>query len=272
MKVAAIQMISTRNLQENLTVAGELIQQAAEQGAELIVLPENFALFGQSNMFNEGQAERKGSGPIQSFLSEQARLAKAYLVGGTLPIAPNSKSTVSEQVYAACCVFNPEGLVIARYNKSHLFDVKLPDSIENYEESRTLIPGDQPQTVATPWCVMGLAVCYDLRFPEYFRLLVEGGAKLIVLPAAFTYKTGEAHWEVLLRARAIETQSFIIAANQGGQHSAKRHTWGRSMIVNPWGKVISTLGQGQGIVIADIDIEEVDRQRQYMPLRQHRRF
>lgn len=270
--VAAIQMVSSKDMEENLIVAAKLIQQAAEQGAELIVLPENFALLGRTNMFAEGQEEAEGLAPIQKFLSEQARLTQAYIVGGTLPIAPTSNNISSERVYAACCVFNPEGNCTTRYDKSHLFDVKVSDSVGAYQESRSFIPGDRPQTAITPWGTMGLAVCYDLRFPEYFRLLVDAGAKLIALPAAFTYQTGEAHWEVLLRARAIETQSFVIAANQGGRHSKKRATWGHTMIIDPWGQIIGLLEKDEGVVMASIDMDDVDRYRQSMPLMEHRRF
>lgn len=267
-KVAAIQMASGLQVQGNLLEAGRLITAAVDAGAELVVLPENFALMGATEQDKVKQREAPGEGPIQAFLAEQARTHGIWLVGGTVPLA----ATVPDKIHAACLVFNPQGEQVARYDKIHLFDVNIPQSNERYEESATIEPGKSGVTLDTPWGRLGLAVCYDLRFPELFRLLLEQGAEFIALPAAFTAVTGKAHWECLLRARAIENMMYIIAAAQGGFHLNGRETYGDSLIVDPWGNVLERRMRGNGVVAAELDADFQANTRSRFPAIQHRRI
>lgn len=266
-KVAAIQMASGPYMDSNLIEAGRLIKLAAESGAELVVLPENFALMGMSEQDKVKIREQEGEGQIQNFLKEQAKRNNIWLVGGTIPMAcadPN-------KVLAACLVYNQLGEVVARYDKIHLFDVQLEESGETYNESATIEHGNEIVVVDTPVGKLGLAICYDLRFPELFRTLVSKGAEIFSLPSAFTAITGKAHWDVLVRARAIENLSYVIAAAQGGYHANGRHTYGHSMIVDPWGNTLNQLNTGSGVVIAEINREQVARTRQTFPALSHRR-
>ena len=267
-RVAAIQMASGPNVDANLIEAGRSIQAAAAAGARLIVLPENFALMGLSELDNLKFAEKDGSGKIQDFLSEQAEKNNAWIVGGTTPIIADEP----DKINAACLVYDDQGNRVARYDKIHLFDVEIVDSGENYTESMTIKPGNEAVVVDSPFGKLGLAICYDLRFPELFRVLLDKGAEIFVVPSAFTAITGRAHWETIVRARAIENLSFIIAAAQGGYHVSGRETFGDSMIVDPWGTVLDRLPSGSGFVIADIDEDKLTRIRRNFPAIDHRKI
>jgi predicted amidohydrolase len=266
-RVAAVQMTSGPAVAANLEEAGRRIRAAAEAGARLIVLPENFALMPRTDAERLAAAEPDGRGPIQDFLAAQARTHRAWLVGGTIPLT----TQVSEKVRAACLVFDDRGSRVARYDKIHLFDVRL-DNGEEYRESRSFEPGAQTVAVDTPAGKLGLAVCYDLRFPELFRQLLDQGAELFAVPSAFTAHTGAAHWEVLLRARAIENLAYVIAAAQDGRHANGRETHGDSMIVSPWGEVLARLAHGAGCVVADCDPARQRGVRASLPSIQHRRL
>jgi nitrilase len=267
-KVAAIQMASGPNVKANLAEAEKLIKIAVQQQAELVVLPENFAIMGTSETDKVKIAETFGSGLLQDYLRDQAINNNIWLVGGTIPIL----SKESGKVFAACLLYNPQGEVVARYDKIHLFDVTIEATNESYTESETITPGDRIVVVDTPFGRLGLAVCYDLRFPELFRAMVEQNMEICALPSAFTSLTGKVHWESLLRARSIENLSFIIAADQGGYHVGGRETHGDSMIVDPWGLVLNRLPHGTGVVVANIDIEKLEHTRKMFPALKHKRF
>jgi len=267
-RVAAIQMASGPNVNANLLEAGRLIAQAVDEGAKLIVLPENFAIMGKSDRDKVAVREAEGEGPIQEFLSLQAKKHGVWIVGGTLPMEAKTEN----KVLAACLVYNDQGERVARYDKIHLFDVSLKDGAEKYTESETIEHGEELVVVDTPFGKMGLAICYDLRFPELFRKMLDQGVELFVLPAAFTAITGKAHWEVLVRARAIENLCYVIAAAQGGYHVNGRETHGDSMVVNPWGVVIDRLPRGSGVVVADINRGELAAIRRSLPAISHRRL
>jgi nitrilase len=265
MKIAAIQMISNANVEENLAQAEQLIEQAATQGAQLCVLPENFALMGETTEILS-IAEPFENGILQKFLKNQSIKNKIYLIGGTIPLFSEN----SNKVYSSCLVFDPEGNCITRYNKIHLFDVQIPEKNEFYQESATYEYGKDIASCQTSFGALGIGICYDLRFPELFRAMKN--ITMIAIPAAFTQATGEAHWEVLLKARAIENQAYIIAANQGGKHENGRETFGNSMIIDPWGKVLARIEKGQGIAIADCDFNYLYDLRKTFPVLEHRRI
>lgn len=267
-KVAAIQMASGPNVQANLDEARKFIGIAVQQGAELIVLPENFAIMGMTEMDKVAVAEKYGQGLIQDFLSSQASDHGIWLVGGTIPI----QSTEENKVYATCLLFNDRGEVVSRYDKIHLFDVTLEESNESYTESETTASGEEVVVAETPFGRLGLAICYDLRFPEMFRAMADAGVDICTLPSAFTSQTGKAHWETLIRARAIENLSYMVAAAQGGYHVNGRETHGDSMIVDPWGTVLNRLPHGTGVVISEIDINKLQKTRQLFPALEHRRL
>lgn len=267
-KVAAIQMASGPNVKANLAEAEKLIKIAVQQGAELVVLPENFAIMGTAEMDKVKIAEEFGAGPLQNYLKEQAIKRNIWLVGGTIPL----RSAEPGKVFAACLLYNPQGEMVARYDKIHLFDVTIGDSNESYTESETITPGDRIVVVETPFGRLGLAVCYDLRFPELFRAMVKQGMEICALPSAFTSLTGKVHWESLLRARSIENLSFIIAADQGGYHVGGRETHGDSMIIDPWGLVLNRLPHGTGVVVAHIDVAKLEHTRKMFPALEHKRF
>lgn len=266
--VAAIQMASGPNVGANLLEAARLIAIAVDGGAQLVVLPENFAIVGMSERDKVDVRERDGAGPIQDFLAQQAAKHGVWLVGGTIPL----DATQADKVRAACLVFDARGSRVARYDKIHLFDVSLNEGTETYEESRTIEPGNQTLVIDSPVGRLGIAVCYDLRFPEQFRSMLDQGMEVFALPAAFTAITGRAHWEVLVRARAIENLAYGIAAAQGGYHVNGRETHGDSMIVDPWGVVMDRLVRGSGVVLADIDRERLIRTRRNFPAIGHRRL
>ncbi len=266
-RVAAIQMASSPNLETNLFEAERLIKEAVLGGAELIVLPENFALMGMSEVDKVSVRERAGTGRIQDFLAEQAARQKIWIVGGTVPLDCPEPT----KVYAACLVFDDQGRQVARYDKIYLFDVEIAASGERYNESATIMSGERTVVVDTPFGRLGLAVCYDLRFPELFRQLLDRGAQIVALPAAFTAYTGKAHWEILIRARAIENLVYVIAAAQGGYHLNGRETYGNSMIVDPWGAVLDCLPNGSGVVTANLDRSYQATTRHQFPVIDHRR-
>jgi len=268
MQVAAIQMASGPNVAANLSEVEKLIGMAAEGGAKLVVLPENFALMGMSEQDKVAIAEQPGKGPIQDFLSRQAAGRRVWLVGGTVPLVSDQPG----HVRAACQLYNDQGRLVSRYDKIHLFDVDIEQTGENYNESETIDPGDDMVVSKTPFGNLGLAVCYDLRFPELFRTLLESDMQILAVPSAFTAITGSAHWDVLVRARAIENQCYVIAAAQGGFHINGRTTYGHSMIVDPWGNVLDTLASGSGVVSAEIDLSYVQRIRKSFPAVAHRRL
>ena len=280
MRVAAIQMVSTPTIEQNLSAAARLISQAAEKGAELIVLPEVFAtLEGLSPLAEVGEIAHPaipslGATPLQDFLATQAAKHALVIVGGTIPLLSRADGSLIEdgRVRASSLVFNAQGERVARYDKVHLFDVQVSDAQAQYSESLSYEAGSELACVEVEGCQVGLSVCYDLRFGELYRQLVTLGAQLITVPAAFTAVTGAAHWEPLLRARAIENQCYIVAAAQGGRHSETRETWGHSMIIDPWGVVLDCVNTGEGIAIADIDLARVDDIRLRMPIAQQRRL
>ncbi len=276
-RVAAIQMVSTANVEQNLETAARLISKAADEGANLVLLPEVFAVLEGGPMRQYAEKEGDPDGLIQGFLAQQAQRHQLLLIGGTIPLLTrplqNSTQGVDEiddgRVRAASLVYDGEGKQIARYDKIHLFDVKVNDQQSQYSESRSYEAGDEVVCVKTELGILGLSVCYDMRFPELYRELFRRGAEIVTVPAAFTKVTGQAHWEVLLRARAIENQCYILAAGQGGRHSATRETWGHSMLIDPWGEIIAEIAQGEGIAIADIDLQALADIRQRMPIREH---
>lgn len=269
MHTAAIQMVSGASLDHNLRAAADLLAQAAHHGAELVLLPEYFCCLGRRDTDKLAIQERFGDGPIQDFLRTQARTLGIWIVGGTLPLA----SARPDKVYNSSLVFDPQGQCVARYDKIHLF--RFDNGREAYDESRVLLPGTQPVLFDLPsrdghrWRV-GLSVCYDLRFAELYRAYVAKSADLLLVPSAFTYTTGAAHWELLLRARAVENLCGVLAAAQGGTHENGRHTWGHSMVVDAWGTVLAQQAQGPGVVRADLDAAALARLRAQLPALQHR--
>jgi len=273
--VAVLQMSSTTDVDSNLEYAERLIAEAVQQGAKLLVLPENFALLGVNDPYPAGLREANNDQPdtLRKWLASMARQYTVWLVAGSIPMANRADGSLLEKhVRAVCLVFNELGEEVARYDKIHLFDVDVADAYGSYRESDTVEPGNQVVLVDTPCGRLGLTICYDLRFPELFHQLREQGAEIISVPSAFTAKTGEAHWEVLLRARAIETQSYLLAPNQCGQHSETRQSYGHSMIVDAWGEVAASQQDQPGVIVADIDLEQLAEVRQRMPVVQHRRL
>lgn len=267
-KVAAIQLASGPNLQGNLNEVARIIQECVKAGAQLVVLPENFAFMGNQETDKLAIAESPGEGPIQRFLAGQAAEHGVWIIGGTIPMIAGDH----QHVFASCLVYDSQGEMVSRYDKCHLFDVRLTEPNEIYLESETVAAGDSAVWFDSPFGRIGLAVCYDLRFPELFRQLMENQVEIIAIPSAFTATTGKAHWEVLLRARAIENLCYVIAPNQGGFHVNGRETYGSSMIVNPWGEVLQRLASGAGFVLAEIDRENQSTLRSTFPVLQHQRF
>jgi predicted amidohydrolase len=264
--VAAVQMTSGADVPGNLETAGTLLEQAAEAGARVALLPENFSFMGRRDADKRAIAERDGAGPVQDFLSRRARELELWIVAGSTPIA----ETPGERVAAACLVYDDHGQRAARYDKIHLFDVDIPGREEKYRESAHIAPGSRFGLVPTPAGLLGLSVCYDMRFPELYRPMAAAGAQWFTVPAAFTVPTGRAHWETLLRARAIENLSFVVAAAQWGQHASGRETYGDSMIVDYWGVVLARLSGGQGVIIAELDLEAQRTVRRDFPALSHR--
>jgi deaminated glutathione amidase len=266
-RAAVIQMCSGPDPEANLAVAGALLEAAAEAGACLAVLPENFSFLGRAEADRVAHAEQPGDGPVQAFLASRARELGLWIVGGTLPLLEPG----DPRPRAASILFDDAGRAVARYDKLHLFDVRLPGSEEGYRESAATAPGDRVVLVQSPLGKLGLAVCYDVRFPELFRSMADGGLAAISLPAAFTVPTGRAHWELLVRARAVDNLAFVLAAAQSGEHPGGRKTWGDSMIVDHWGEVLARRREGVGIVVADLDPEAQREARRRFPALTHRR-
>jgi nitrilase len=266
-KCAAIQMTSSPNISANLVVAEKLIVEAVNKRAKLIALPENFAIMGNNHQDKIQAKEEDGSGVIQDFLANLAKKYQVWIIGGTLPLVAEN----ANKMRAACLVYNAKGERVGRYDKIHLFDVSVPDTDEKYLESNTIEPGVESVIIDTPFGKIGLAICYDLRFPELLRQLVNKGAEIIIIPSAFTAETGATHWETLLRARAIENLCYVIAPNQGGFHLNGRKTFGHSMIIDPWGIILAHLKTGLGVVCANIDLQRLAKIRRHFPVLEHRR-
>lgn len=264
---AAIQWASTRVVSDNLATAGRLLEQAAAAGAELAVLPESFALFDDPTALKQQARREAESGELRDWLADRARRLGLYIVGGTVAVASDDG-----RAWAECNVFGPDGDLLGCYRKIHLFDARVADSTGDYRESDNYRPGDQPCVVDTPIGRIGLAVCYDLRFPALFECLLDQGMDLLAVPSAFTRSTGLAHWLPLLRARAIEGQCLVVGANQGGEHSARRKTSGGSAIIDAWGRVLAEAGFGETVLTASWDQQAQREIRERMPLREHRRF
>jgi nitrilase len=276
LKIAALQMVSTSDVGRNLEAAARLVAEAARAGAALVALPEYFCLLGRRDTDKLAIAEAPGRGPIQVFLAAVARQHRVVIVGGTLPVAPEPAAAGAPPAHVLnrLCVFTPEGDEAAHYDKVHLF--AFDNGGESYDEGRTLAAGDAPRAVdlelAGQRLRLGLSICYDLRFPELYRALMRPPCDLIVVPAAFTYTTGLAHWEVLLRARAIENQCYVLAAAQGGRHENGRRTFGHSLVIDPWGEVLARREEGEGVVVAELDFERITEVRQQLPALAHRRL
>jgi nitrilase len=265
---AVIQMTSSHLLATNLEQAHHLLQLAAAQGARLVILPEMWATMTLQPLDKLDCAESFGDGPIQSFLQHQAKTLGLWIVGGTIPL----KTTDPRKIRAACLVFNDQGECVARYDKIHLFDASVHPGREDYQESAITEPGDDIVALDTPIGKLGLAVCYDIRFPELFRSLVQLQVEVFAVPAAFTLTTGKAHWRILMRARAIENFCYVLGADQWGQHDTGRQTFGGSCIIEPWGEVLKELDSGIGVISAPIDLEALYELRTRMPVIQHRKL
>jgi len=273
-RLAAIQMVSTPDVMRNLQQAGSLLEEAARQGAQVAGLPEYFCLIGRRDEDKLAHAEQPGAGPIQNFLFEKARQLGLWIIAGTIPVtAPQAG-----RVFNRSLLINPRGEVCAHYDKLHLF--RFDNGRESYDEGRVLQEGATAvaATLETlPALRVGLSVCYDLRFPELFRALSFGDGSqapcdLMAVPSAFTHTTGQAHWEVLLRARAIENQCYVMAPAQGGQHENGRRTWGHTMVIDPWGEVLARVEEGPGVAVADLDPQRLATVRQQLPAWRHRRL
>lgn len=252
-KIAAVQMVSAPELEANLATAARLIGEAAAAGARLAALPENFYLIGRHERDKVKLAEQDGEGPIQHFLSEMAKKHSIWVVGGTAPLLCDNPALIR----SACLVYDDAGQRVARYDKSHLFRFASPQ--ESHDESRTLQAGPGPVALPSPFGTLGLSICYDVRFPEHYRAL--GPVEVIFVPSAFTVPTGQAHWETLLRARAIENYAYVVAPAQGGTHASGRRTYGHTMIIGPWGEILGERAEGEGVLLAEIDTERIHEMR-----------
>jgi len=264
-KLAAVQMVSTPRVDENLRNAGALIAEAVAQGADLVALPEYFPIMGASDGDKLRAREVDGAGPIQSFLADAARRHGIWLIGGSLPLIAGVPGA-GGKAFNSCLVYNPQGERVARYDKIHLFGFEKGG--ERYNESAMVAAGSQLAVCGTPFGRMGLSICYDIRFPELYRAL--GEVDLLVIPAAFTETTGRAHWEILLRARAIENQCYVLASAQGGRHENGRETHGNSLLIDPWGEILGRLPKGRGIVVGELDHARIAEVRASLPALMHR--
>jgi nitrilase len=264
LRIAAVQMVSGSAVQPNLEAAGHLIAAAAGSGARLVALPENFYIIGRHEGDKVKVRETDGRGPIQEFLSASARMHKVWIVGGTAPIACEDKT----KIRSACLVYDDTGARVARYDKMHVF--RFESGEERYDESRTVEPGERPVAVESPFGRLALSVCYDMRFPELYRGLAPFEAMFV--PSAFTVPTGIAHWETLLRARAIENLAYVVAPAQGGVHDGGRATYGHTMIVDPWGEVLGVRVKGEGVVLAEMDLDHIQKVRSSLPALSNRRL
>ena len=263
-RIAALQMVSSNLVDENINEFNRLAKLAAADGAKMVALPEYFCFMGLKETDKSSLAEESGKGPIQDALANIARELGIWVIAGSIPL----KSPDPQKVLNTQLVYNDQGHQVSRYDKIHLFS--FTKGKESYDESRSIIPGRTVETVDTPYGRIGLSICYDLRFPELYRKM--GPVDLILVPSAFTYTTGQAHWETLLRARAIENQCYVLAPAQGGKHANGRRTWGHSMLIDPWGEVKSVLAENPGVVIGDIDPQRIKEVRESLPALQHRVF
>ena len=268
LKIAAIQMVSSASLQENLTTAKRLIKAAAQDGAQIAVLPEYFCIMGLKDTDKVRAKEKLGSGPIQEELAAIAKDSGIYLIAGTIPLEAKDPN----KVLNTTLVFSPDGQRVGRYDKIHLFGFQT--STERYQESETIEAGEQPGIVkismhGVEW-TFGLSICYDLRFPELYRAL--GQVDCHIIPAAFTYTTGKDHWEILLRARAIENQCYVLASAQGGIHQNQRRTWGNTMLIDPWGDILATLPEGEGFISGVLSKDKLNEVRSKLPALAHRKL
>ncbi len=263
-RVAAVQTVSTPDPAENMKTVARLVREAAQAGAQLVVLPEYWAILGFHETDKVAHAEAPGQGPLQAFMAGLAREHGVWLLGGTIPL----QSGVPGKVLNTLLAYAPDGSQAARYDKIHLFGFTRGE--ESFDESRTIVPGSDVGVLQTPFARIGLSICYDLRFPELYRAM--GHCDLIVVPSAFTYTTGRAHWEVLLRARAIENQCYLLAAAQGGKHPNGRRTWGHSLLADPWGEVKACRDEGEGIIVGDIERELMEGVRGSLPALKHRKL
>ena len=268
LKIAAVQMRSTSCIDENLASAAILIEQAKLAGAQMILLPEYFAIMAKNETDKLQLVEKHGQGKVQSFLSSQAKQQGLWIIGGTHPV----ESDDLQRPYARCYVYNSNGERVCWYDKIHLFDVAVKDKHKNYQESRFSRCGSQVVSFESPWGKIGLAVCYDVRFPELFRALIKQGASVLLMPAAFTYTTGKVHWEVLLKARAIENLCFVVASAQGGLHDNGRETWGHSCIISSWGKILDSVELESGFAIASLNFIEQKKLRSDFPVLNHQKL
>jgi nitrilase len=267
-KIAALQMTSHANVIQNLDAVAFWADCAAKKDVKLLVLPENFAYMSMNESDRFRAAENFGHGQIQDFLAQISTQYNLWIIAGTIPI----KTSAIDKIHAACLVYNAQGQVVGRYDKIHLFDAEVADNKKNYRESVSTQAGHQPVVVETPFGKIGIAICYDLRFPELFRIMSHQGAQLFAVPAAFTKPTGQAHWKTLLQARAIENLCYVLASGQCGKHENGRETYGHSMIVNPWGEILAEEKNNIGLVIAEIDLEAQKQLRETFPVLTHRRL
>lgn len=258
LRASAVQMVSSPDLHENLAAAKRLIARAADDGAGLVALPEYFVQIGGDPAAKLGIAEHVGRGPIQDMLADAAARHGIWIAGGSMPLVTHDPARVSNTML----VYGPDGGCVARYDKCNLFSIRTPEV--THDENLTMVGGDALSVVAHPWGRIGLGICYDVRFPAFFERM--GPVDLILLPAAFTMPTGAAHWELLLRARAVDNQAYVLAPAQGGQHAGGRQTWGHSMAVDPWARVMAELDRGEGVITVDLDRAELDRVRASLPV------
>ena len=264
-RAAVIQMTSADDVEDNLAAAGRFLEEASRRGAAIAVLPENFGFMGRRETDRLSVAETPGDGPQQAFLASAAARLSLTIVGGTIPVLEADDA----RPRARSIVWNASGEVVGSYDKIHLFDVAVPGGEEAYRESAGICPGTTPVLLPSPVGQLGLSVCYDVRFPELYRRLMTDGARAYTVPAAFTAKTGEAHWEMLLRARSVENLAFVLAAAQTGQHPGGRRTWGHAMIVDPWGQVLGACSEKPGLAVADLDLAGQDELRSQFPALAH---
>jgi len=264
-RIGLIQMTSTANVDENLTYIEQQTENLVKQGAQWVITPENAVVFGSKSDYHNN-AEPLGGGPIQQRMARLAVDQNVWILIGSMPILNG------DDVMTTSVLFNPQGHIVAHYDKLHMFDVDVADAHQRYRESEIFTAGNEVVVAETPFGNLGLSICYDVRFPHLYSELRRLGAQVITVPAAFTAVTGKAHWEVLLRARAIENQCWVIAVGQGGTHACGRETWGHSMVINPWGEVVASLDQNAGSLVAEIDLDQIESVRHTMPISQHTRF
>lgn len=268
-RIGLIQMTSSSDVNENLIYIEQQTTLLAKQGAKWVVTPENAVVFGNKENYHNS-AEELGDGPVQERISRLAVEQQVWVLIGSMPILRTSAE--SQGVATTSILFNPQGQIVAHYDKLHMFDVDVADDHKRYRESETFTPGNNIVVAETPFAKLGLSICYDVRFPNLYAELRRLGAQILLVPAAFTAVTGKAHWEVLLRARAIENQCWVIAVGQGGHHACGRETWGHSMVISPWGEIIASLNQDAASLVVDIELEQIESVRAAMPISAHTRF